>query len=337
MSIKFTNKNRPTGFYIYLFLRADCTPYYVGKGKGGRAWDQRRGNCTKPPTDKSRIVIIHWDLTETAAFILERYYIRWFGRKDIGTGILRNQTDGGEGATGRKGALSAKYNSIVYTWENLQTRKVEQLTGREMIEKYPEIQPSDISFIKNRGASKHWRLADNDASRKGCHDNAVYQFEHVSSGKRETLTRLALRQKYPYLSQVHLRIMVTTHTTSKGWRRVRDIDDPLHHANVALRPDPRKGRSRPEVTGVNSPTYDPTVYTWIHIESGNVVQMTRNEFIDMTGFTRDNVAKHLRGEQKSCRGWKAQRPSGDEISTNQRCAIPVMPSWCPDSGIDSTT
>jgi len=95
----FSKSNPPPDFYHYLYLREDGTPYYSGKGSGNRAW-VKHANEIKPPKDRSRIVITHWNLLEIGSFTIERWYIRWYGRKDLGTGILRNMTDGGEGASG---------------------------------------------------------------------------------------------------------------------------------------------------------------------------------------------------------------------------------------------
>ena len=86
----------PTRFYVYAFLREDGSPYYIGKDSVNRAWVKRKIS----PDDVSRISILFENLTETEAFDLECELIQLHGRKDLGTGILRNRTDGGEGASG---------------------------------------------------------------------------------------------------------------------------------------------------------------------------------------------------------------------------------------------
>lgn len=98
----------PRRFYVYAYLRFQASlhgpkgsPYYIGKGTGDRAF--KRGKKSMPiPKDDSHIVFIQEGLTEEDAFALEKYCIALYGRVDAGTGILRNLTDGGEGASGAK-------------------------------------------------------------------------------------------------------------------------------------------------------------------------------------------------------------------------------------------
>ncbi len=86
-------------FYTYAWLRTDGTPYYIGKGHGSRAWDFRRKGINRP-SDNSRVLILKKHLCEQDAFDHEVYMIFVLGRKDTGTGILHNRTNGGEGLAG---------------------------------------------------------------------------------------------------------------------------------------------------------------------------------------------------------------------------------------------
>lgn len=104
--ITYDRYNKPIGYYVYAYIRSKDsatakvgTPYYIGKGINGRARAKHR---VRIPKQDEHILIIKSDLDPYEANDLEIRLIRWYGRKDIGTGILLNQTNGGDGVPGRK-------------------------------------------------------------------------------------------------------------------------------------------------------------------------------------------------------------------------------------------
>jgi hypothetical protein len=80
-------------FYVYVYLREDDSPYYVGKGCNGRCYSSIH-NCEVPPKD--RIIFLISETTEEWALFMEMEFIDVWGRLDDGTGILENRTDGGD-------------------------------------------------------------------------------------------------------------------------------------------------------------------------------------------------------------------------------------------------
>jgi len=119
----------PNRFYTYAYLREDRTPYYIGKGSGKRIYVRNR-RYVKPPKDKFRVIFLKRNLTEEEAFRHEKYMIAVFGRKDLGTGILHNRSDGGQGSSGYKHTEQAKKKIS----QNGKGRKVSDETRKRLSE-----------------------------------------------------------------------------------------------------------------------------------------------------------------------------------------------------------
>ena len=75
-------------YYVYQYLNKDNIPYYIGKGSKNRINESHSPWIELPPT--AQRIIVQNNMSEKAAFDLEIYLIKQFGRK-IDGGILDNK------------------------------------------------------------------------------------------------------------------------------------------------------------------------------------------------------------------------------------------------------
>ena len=153
---------KATNFYVYGYLRAVTsergeagTYYYIGKGRGNRAYSKHLS--VPVPKDIDRIVIIADNLTEEEAFKVEMQLISKYGRINEETGILRNLTNGGEGISGYKFTDEQRARQSVGM--NTPEAKAKHFAGRKKyFEDHPEWNARHSAAVK-----KHYENPENRA------------------------------------------------------------------------------------------------------------------------------------------------------------------------------
>jgi anti-sigma28 factor (negative regulator of flagellin synthesis) len=130
---------------VYIHKRKDTNEvFYVGIGKIRRPYDKaKRNKYWQSIVNKHgyNIEIIHKNLSWKKACKIERQLILQYGRCDLGTGVLVNMTDGGEGN-----------QNIIYTDEWREKQKIAS-TGRiqsEETKKKRALRQTGIKFSKDR-------------------------------------------------------------------------------------------------------------------------------------------------------------------------------------------
>jgi hypothetical protein len=177
----YNKSNPPIGFYVYAYLRKDGTPYYVGKGIKKRAWDNN--HSIRLPKKLSNIIIIEANLTNIGALAIERKLIRWYGRKDLSTGILRNKTEGGEGPSSndRKGKLNPMFGK---------TQTLYQRNNQSMI--MSGVPKNSESKLKMSKSKKNLYIGKNNPN----YNNSIYGFINKITDEILYTTPYEFRQKF---------------------------------------------------------------------------------------------------------------------------------------------
>jgi hypothetical protein len=292
-----------TNFVVYAYARRSedqfgrkGTYYYIGKGRPGRPYDRRNRVGAKTPRDLDRIHILHTNLTDSDALHFEIKLIELYGRKDKHPwGILRNLTNGGEGASGLVRSEEYKDNKrIHFDLYHPELGEYKNVTFDYLNKKFPEIftcRSSLLQVINGVYKSyKGWVLSSNKNLVKKLNTKEKlrnrFNWFHKEHGSFCSLSVGELIEKLPELKLDKSNLYSLTWGKKKiyrGWTIEKSIDDTI----VSVR-------------GTRGKTY-----TWFHQDHGTVTA-SYSELVKK--YPKQNLclsllARVVRGGAKQHKGW----------------------------------
>lgn len=231
-------------YYVYVWRDAAQVPFYVGKGKGKRAY--RVGNRSKEFKEihaqgGCSVEIIDWFMHESQAHAHEVELIAAYGRRCFG-GLLVNKTDGGEGASGANFVRSAE------TRAKLSAAHVGKVISPETRAKMSEIRKgrsgkphSEETIAKlrivasNRGPETRAKISAAASNRSA---ETLAKMSAAQKGKTITLEQ---RKKRSDTQRLRPAIDgykgVSFHKASNKWRSHITLDYKQKHIGLFVAPD----------------------------------------------------------------------------------------------------
>ena len=232
-------------FYVYVHKKkSNGEVFYVGKGSGKRAWSSfGRNELWKRTANKYGwyVEIVENNLQDWYAFELERDLISFYGRRDIGDGILTNMSDGGDGPSRMNPEAAKRISEALsgincykadqkdYTFYNVKTKEI--FKGKRVnFETTFGIKIRRLFASRNIGKSMHlgWvvvehltegqdldalSLRDISGEKNPNADKNIYEFFNIHTMERFIGTRFQIEEALG----VNTGTLFYTGTSYKSW------------------------------------------------------------------------------------------------------------------------